>query len=111
MTAGWTIETLHDGCAGCERAAGSAITHARVTGSVGATQVEDRRVNGELVVDHSATVARIRTVAEALDGDRCSACGSGSLWSGWFDAEGFAVPDGLGECRWTTYCQDCGEEQ
>lgn len=50
--------------------------------------------------------------------ETCQACGSTSLFSGWFDADGYAfpfnhdtppehVPPGI---RWTTYCNDCGEE-
>ena len=50
------------------------------------------------------------------DTDKCQACGSESLFSGFFDEDGLAVPLGQGEptppgVRWTTFCNDCGEEQ
>jgi len=49
---------------------------------------------------------------------RCPDCGSGSLFSGFFDADDYAVslaidtpsdriPEGV---RWTTFCNDCGSE-
>lgn len=50
--------------------------------------------------------------------DKCSCCGSESLFSGFFDAEDLAfplnldtpkeqIPEGV---RWTTFCNDCGAE-
>lgn len=44
--------------------------------------------------------------------DRCK-CGSTSLFSGYFDADGYAYPLTLGEkapegVTYKTYCNDCG---
>jgi hypothetical protein len=42
----------------------------------------------------------------------CAVCGSDNLFSGFFDFEGYAVPDDSGDgWRWTTYCNQCGAEQ
>lgn len=46
------------GCERCAKLASSALAMARVRGSVSATMVEDRRVAGEIVVDHAATVRK-----------------------------------------------------
>lgn len=57
------------------------------------------------------------------DTDHCTECGSDNLFSGYFDADDLAVPlskdyatiNGVRmappECRWTTFCNDCGAEQ
>lgn len=43
--------------------------------------------------------------------DRCASCGSESLFSGFFDTEGLAVPnDSQPGWAWTTFCNDCGAE-
>jgi hypothetical protein len=47
--------------------------------------------------------------------ETCPECGSLSLFTGWFDREGYAVPMEQGQdtpegVEWTTYCQDCGCE-
>jgi hypothetical protein len=45
--------------------------------------------------------------------DRCRvpSCASPDLFSGYFDAEGLAVPDDSQPgWRWATYCLDCGAE-
>jgi hypothetical protein len=55
----WKVEsTTHgSGCAGCEQAIQDAIAMAKVTGSVGATQVDDRtRTSGGY---HAAKVSRL----------------------------------------------------
>jgi hypothetical protein len=42
----------------------------------------------------------------------CATCYSDNLFSGFFDLEGYAVPDDSGDgWRWTTYCNQCGAEQ
>jgi hypothetical protein len=42
----------------------------------------------------------------------CATCGSDNLFSGFFDLEGYGVPDDSGDgWRWTTYCNECGAEQ
>jgi hypothetical protein len=46
------------------------------------------------------------------DTDHCVGCGSENLFSGFFDADGLGVPDDTGPgWRWTTYCNQCGDEQ
>jgi hypothetical protein len=43
--------------------------------------------------------------------DRCSSCGSETLWANWFGPDGFGS-DGHGKGdRWATICADCGAEQ
>ena len=47
--------------------------------------------------------------------DHCPSCGSDDLFSGHFDAEGYAVPLNVGDTtppgvRWTTFCNQCGDE-
>lgn len=66
-----------------------------------------------------AIQARIREDIErhkwdvAYDATHCVACGSGSLWSNFFDADDLAVDgrDPAPGTRWTTFCADCGSEQ
>lgn len=57
---GTYVESEHpvSGCERCAKLAVSALAHARVTGSVAATMVEDRRVDGEIAVEHSAKVRK-----------------------------------------------------
>ena len=45
--------------------------------------------------------------------DRCTACGSDSLWSAWVDADGLALPTYTpGQVEtYSTFCNDCGTEQ
>lgn len=58
----WKVEMMHpEGCSSCEDCVESAILHARLTGSTGATYSSER--GGPApdfipVVEHSATVAR-----------------------------------------------------
>lgn len=47
--------------------------------------------------------------------DQCPECGSADLFSGWFDADDYAVPLALADktppgVRWTTFCNQCGSE-
>jgi hypothetical protein len=46
------------------------------------------------------------------DSDHCKACGGESLFSGFYDEDGLAVPDDS-QVGWTwgTICNDCGELQ
>ncbi len=53
---------------------------------------------------------RVKTVA-----DNCPSCGSDNLFSGWFDADDYALPLEMGAStpegvRWTTFCNQCGSE-
>lgn len=49
---------------------------------------------------------KVRTVPEC-----CPECGSDDLFSGYFDADDLGVNDDTGEgTRWTTWCNQCGEE-
>lgn len=43
------------------------------------------------------------------DANHCKACGSTDLFDTCVDREGYAVTDGSG--RWTTICNDCGQDQ
>lgn len=61
------VSTLHgEDCEGCMEAAESAAIHAAVTGSRGATFGVEHRASadGEITVDHQATVTRNRGVDE-----------------------------------------------
>lgn len=47
----------------------------------------------------------------------CPSCGSDDLFSGHFDADGLAVPVNIDSSpvdllavRWTTFCNQCGDE-
>ncbi len=50
-------------------------------------------------------------MAKKTDTDHCKACGSDNLFSGHYDDEDLAVPNGGPDTRWTTFCNECGEEQ
>lgn len=70
-----------------------------------------------MAADRSAALepgARVMTKTKRFP-ESCPACGSASLFSGWFDPEDLACPLAMGEktppgVRWTTFCNDCGEE-
>lgn len=52
----------------------------------------------------------------AKNSDHCKCCGSDSLFSGWFDADGFAVTHNITDttfpdATWQTFCNDCGTQQ
>lgn len=44
-----------------------------------------------------------------VDVDHCKACGSESLFDGWFDKDGYA--NTTGEGVFTTICNECGQDQ
>jgi hypothetical protein len=46
------------------------------------------------------------------DTDHCRGCGSDNLFSGFFGPDDLAVTDDrVPGSRWTTFCNECGEEQ
>ena len=44
-----------------------------------------------------------------IDATHCKACGSESLFDGFFDGEGYGGNEQTG--RYTTICNDCGQDQ
>lgn len=58
----------------------------------------------------------LRSIAKIAGTETCNACGSESLFSGYFDADDLAVDNSIDNptadpaVRWTTFCNDCGEE-
>lgn len=55
----------------------------------------------------------VPVVPEMRQEDRCPDCGSTDLFSGWYDADGLAVPLGIGDptppgVTWQTSCNQCG---
>jgi len=62
------VHTLHENCKGCAKAASSAEIGARASGSLGCTEIREKRIGGRSFLSHSAKVKRVFT-AEVKKGE------------------------------------------
>ena len=80
---------------------------------------KDKPLHGKVVGETVKLAGHGGGFSRERSDDRCKECGSESLFSGYFDAEGYAVPQSIhdhpeedaGTVRYTTFCNDCGAEQ
>ncbi len=71
-----------------------------------------RKAGGGNILDSLPETWFTTHMTKTPESDRCVACDSENLFSGFFDADDLAVTDDTHPgTRWTTFCNECGSEQ